>query len=86
MENKNKTSCPNLIQFNWVLRHLLCNKANFDVLKGFLTVLLGEYRTIRNIGESDGNRIYSEDIFNRVDFLSDEEKRDDDRYRERLSS
>ena len=30
------------IRFDWAVKRLLRNKANFGVLEGFLTVLLGE--------------------------------------------
>ena len=30
------------IRFDWAIKRLLRNKANFGVLEGFLTVLLGE--------------------------------------------
>jgi len=31
-----------LIRFDWAMKRLLRNKANFDILEGFLTELLGE--------------------------------------------
>ena len=36
------------IRFDWAIKRLLRQKANFDVLEGFLTVFLGE--RITNIG------------------------------------
>jgi predicted transposase/invertase (TIGR01784 family) len=49
-----KNLSKNLIRFDWALKRLLRNKANFDVLEGFLTVLLGEKITITGIvGEND---------------------------------
>jgi len=29
-----------LISFDWALKRLLCSKANFDILEGFLSELL----------------------------------------------
>ena len=46
---------------------LLRQKANFDVLEGFLTVFLGEKATILEILESESNQLSVEDKFNRVD-------------------
>ena len=43
------------------------NKANFGVLEGFLTVLLGEPIRIVEILESEGNQQRENDKFNRVD-------------------
>ncbi len=55
------------IRFDWVIKRLLRQKANFDVLEGFLTVFLGEKITIVEILESEGNQQFVEDKFNRVD-------------------
>lgn len=59
---------PNLyIRFDWAVKRLLRNKANFGVLEGFLTVLLGESIHIVEILESESNQMTAEDKFNRVD-------------------
>ena len=42
-------------------------KANFGVLEGFLTVLIGDDIHIVEILESEGNQQTEEDKFNRVD-------------------
>ena len=55
------------IRFDWAIKRLLRQKANFDVLEGFLTVFLGEKITIVEILESEGNQQSAEDKFNRVD-------------------
>ena len=55
------------IRFEWAIKRLLRQKANFDVLEGFLTVFLGEKITIIEILESEGNQQSAEDKFNRVD-------------------
>ena len=49
------------------MKRLLRNKANFGVLEGFLTVLLGEPIRIVEILESEGNQLNETDKFNRVD-------------------
>ena len=41
----------NYIRFDWAMKRLLRNKANFSVLEGLLTTLLGENITIRDLLE-----------------------------------
>ena len=55
------------IRFDWAIKRLLRQKANFDVLEGFLTVFLGEKITIVDILESEGNQQSADDKFNRGD-------------------
>ena len=59
----------NLIRFDWAIKRLLRNKADYTVLEGFLSVLLNEDIKIINIGESESNKRYADDKFNRVDML-----------------
>ena len=59
----------NLIRFDWVIKRLLRNKADYTVLEGFLSVLLNEDIKIINIKESESNQEYAVDKFNRVDIL-----------------
>ena len=55
------------IRFDWAVKRILRDKANFAVLEGLITVLLGEKITIREILESEGNQEHDYDKFNRVD-------------------
>ena len=55
------------IRFDWAVKRLLRQKANFGVLEGFLTVLLGENVKIIEILESESNQQTIDDKFNRVD-------------------
>ncbi len=55
------------IRFDWAVKRMLRDKANFDVLEGLITVLLGERITIEEILESEGNQDAPDDKFNRVD-------------------
>lgn len=55
------------IRFDWAIKRLLRQKANFDVLEGFLTVFIGEEVKIVEILESGGNQQTPDDKFNRVD-------------------
>ncbi len=59
-----------LIRFDWAMKKLLRDKANFDVLEGFLCALLDDENIkILNILESETNQDDEEDKFNRVDLL-----------------
>jgi len=63
--NKNK-----LIRFDWAMKTILRDKANFDVLEGFLSALLDdEHIKILSILESESNQVAEDDKFNRVDLL-----------------
>lgn len=55
------------VKFDWAIKRLLRQKANFGVLEGFLTVFIGEPIKIMEILESEGNQITPDDKFNRVD-------------------
>lgn len=55
------------IRFDWAMKHMLRDKANFGILEGFVSVLLGEEVKIEEILESEGNRESERDKFNRVD-------------------
>ncbi len=63
-----------LIQFDWAIKRLLRNKANFVVLEGFLSELLFENITIEQILESESNQEEEDDKFNRVDVLTKNSK------------
>ncbi len=62
------------IRFDWAIKRLLRQKANFDVLEGFLTVFLGEKVTVDEILESEGNQQAADDKFNRVDIKAKNSK------------
>ncbi len=59
-----------LIRFDWAMKTILRDKANFDILEGFLSALLNDDEIkILSILESEGNQILETDKFNRVDLL-----------------
>lgn len=62
------------IRFDWAIKRLLRNKANFDVLEGFLSVLLKQDVKIVRFLESEGNQEAKEDKYNRVDILCEDSK------------
>lgn len=62
------------ISFDWALKRLLRDKANFDVLEGFLTTLLSETIKIHRLLESEGNKERDDSKYNRVDLLAENAK------------
>ena len=64
----------NYIRFDWAMKRLLRNKANFAVLEGFLTTLLNEKIIIRKLLESESNQEDEFDKYNRVDMLAENSK------------
>ena len=62
------------IRFDWAIKRLLRQKANFDVLEGFLTVFIGEPIHIVEILESESNQTQEFDKYNRVDIKAKNSK------------
>ena len=62
------------IRFDWAIKRLLRDKANFSVLEGLLTVLFNDKTKIVEILESEGNQQRSDDKFNRVDIKAKNSK------------
>jgi len=62
-------SSRNLIRFDWAIKRLLRNKADYSVLEGFLSELLKEEISIQSILKSESNQQLESDKFNRVDIL-----------------
>ena len=60
------------ITFDWALKRLLRNKANFVVLEGFLSELLRQDVKIDRFLESEGNKEYARDKSNRVDIMCED--------------
>ena len=58
-----------MISFDWAMKRLLRQKANFEILEGFLSELLCRKIIIKNIGESEGNKTDENDKWNKVDIL-----------------
>ena len=63
-----------LVRFDWAMKKMLRHKANFDILEGFLSELLGDEVKIKHILESEGNKEEADDKFNRVDILVENER------------
>lgn len=56
-----------LVRFDWAMKYILRNKANFDVLEAFLSNLLKEEIKVLDILESESNQEADNRKFNRVD-------------------
>ncbi|MDR3599445.1 MAG: PD-(D/E)XK nuclease family transposase, partial [Desulfosporosinus sp.] len=56
-----------LVRFDWAMKYILRNKANFDILEAFISNLLKETIVIETILESESNREAENRKFNRVD-------------------
>lgn len=63
-----------LVRFDWAMKKMLRHKANFDILEGFLSELLGEEVKIKQVLDSESNKEKEDDKFNRVDILVENEK------------
>ncbi len=65
------------ISFDWALKHLLREKANHDVLEGFVAVVLGKKSIkIHRLLESESNKEDADAKSNRVDLLAEDEHGD----------
>jgi predicted transposase/invertase (TIGR01784 family) len=58
-----------LIRFDWFVKFMLRDKADFEILSGFLSELLKYDVEVIAILESEGNKKDKDDKFNRVDIL-----------------
>lgn len=63
-----------LVRFDWAMKKMLRHKANFDILEGFLSELLGEEVKIKQVLDSESNKETEDDKFNRLDILVENEK------------
>ncbi len=57
------------VRFDWAIKYLLRNKADFVVLEGFLSELINQDIFIEEILESESNKTHKNDKSNRVDLL-----------------
>ena len=65
-----------IVRFDWAVKRMLRDKANFAVLEGLMKVLIGEDLRIEEILESEGNQELEIDKFNRVDIKAKDSKGD----------
>ena len=60
-----------LVRFDWAIKYLLRNKANFGILEGFLSELLKTDVTITSLLESESNKNDLDDKTNRIDVFAE---------------
>ena len=61
-----------LIRFDWAIKKILRQKANFHVLEGFISSIIGRETKIRQILESETNQEHELQKLNRVDILCED--------------
>lgn len=57
----------NCIRFDWAAKYILRNKADFVILEGLVSTVIGEKVSIVELLESESNQKTKDDKFNRVD-------------------
>ena len=75
-EDKNLSKAnqgKNYIRFDWAIKRLLRNKADFGAVNGLLSCLFEKQISITNVLESEGNQEDENSKFNRVDVLVEDE-------------
>jgi hypothetical protein len=65
-----------LVSFDWAIKNILRDKANYDVLEGFLSTLLERDIRILSLLESESNQDDQSDKFNRVDLSVEDDAGD----------
>ncbi len=65
-----------LISFDWAIKRMLRQKANYGILEGFLSELLKKDITILNIPESETNAQSSLDKTNKVDIFCESSEKE----------
>jgi len=63
----------NYIRFDWAMKRLLRNKADFGAVNGLLSCLFEKQIFITKVLESEGNQEEENSKFNRVDVLAEDE-------------
>ena len=65
---------PQYVRFDWAMKRLLRDKANYGVLEGLITTLLEKPVHIKKLLESESNREDENDKHNRVDVLAEDDR------------
>jgi predicted transposase/invertase (TIGR01784 family) len=61
-----------LVSFDWAVKRLLRDRANFEVLEGFLSELLMREVRITGVLESESSMIDAKDKYNRADLVAED--------------
>ncbi len=72
-----KNSTRETVSFDWAIKYILRDKANFEILEGFLMALLGKSVKIIELIESEGNQSKDSEKYNRVDVVARLENNED---------
>ena len=59
-----------IMSFDWAIKSVLRDKANFDVLSGFLTELLKRKIEVQEILESESNKDFDDSKTNKLDLIA----------------
>lgn len=73
-QNPDNMDRNQIIRFDWAMKRMLRDKANYAVLEGLLTVLMGESITIVELLESESNQMDRMAKYNRVDIKARDSK------------
>ena len=65
-----------IIRFDYAMKRMLRDKANFAILEGLIQVLTGRKLRIVEILESEGNQYDKDDKYNRVDIMAKDQSDD----------
>ncbi|EGQ16229.1 hypothetical protein HMPREF9136_0709 [Prevotella dentalis DSM 3688] len=72
-EEQRQKIMASYIRFDWAMKRMLRDKANYGVLEGLITTLLGKRIKIQKLLESESNQEHEDDKQNRVDVLAEDE-------------
>ena len=75
-KNKGKSDMisDKYVRFDWAMKRLLRDKANYGVVEGLITTLLGKKIKIQKLLESESNQDSEDAKQNRVDLLAEDER------------
>jgi len=60
---------PSLVRFDWAIKNIFRQKANFEVLEGFLSELLNEDLKVTAILESESNQETADEKIQQSGFI-----------------
>ena len=64
----------NVIRFDWAAKYIFRDKADFTILEGLVSAIIGDEVTITELLESESNQQDKDDKFNRVDIKAKNSK------------
>lgn len=72
--NKEENDSKRYVWFDWAVKHMLRDKANFEVLEGLISVITGRQMKVIEVLESEANQKSATAKFNRVDIKARNEQ------------